>query len=275
MNPDSPSEIRAVLEERGLALKKRWGQNFLVNRGARERLLTILHPRRGERVWEIGPGLGAMTAALLPAAAAVIAFEVDRGLCRYLQETLGSEPAFTLVPGDFLQTWAPALAAHGPPHRILGNLPYRSASIMIAALIEGSVRPERMVFTVQKELAERMCSPPGRKSYSSFSVLCQACFSVTGRGDLQPGNFYPAPEVTSTVVEMAPRADAPTGPALESLSRLTRRLFASRRKTIRNNAGDPALLSALEHEGIDPGQRAEQVAPDALVRVARGLAGRD
>lgn len=271
MNPDSPSEIRALLAERGLALKKRWGQNFLVNRSARERLLRLLQPTSGDTAWEIGPGLGAMTSALLSAAATVVAFEVDRGLCRYLEETLGAAPAFRLVPGDFLQTWAPALEAHGSPARILGNLPYRSASLMVAALIEGGVRPERMVFTVQKELAERMASAPGRKSYSSFSVLCQACVSVAGRGDLQPGNFYPAPEVTSSIVEMTPRADAPRGAALEVLSRVARQLFASRRKTIRNNVRDQETLAALEQEGIDPGQRAEQVPPDAFVRLARRL----
>jgi len=269
MNPDSPSEIRSLLEGRGLALKKRWGQNFLVNRAARERLLTLLEPAPGDTAWEIGPGLGAMTAALLSAAGAVVAFEVDRGLCRYLEETLGSAPAFTLVPGDFLQTWAPTLSERGQPARVLGNLPYRSASLMIAAMIEGGVRPARMVFTVQKELAERMGSAPGRKSYSSFSVLCQACFRVAGRGDLQPGNFYPAPDVISSVVEMSPLPDAPTGAALLELSRLTRGLFASRRKTIRNNVHEPEVLEALAAEGIDPAERAEQVPPEAFVRLAR------
>ncbi|HUJ73295.1 MAG TPA: 16S rRNA (adenine(1518)-N(6)/adenine(1519)-N(6))-dimethyltransferase RsmA [bacterium] len=273
MNPDSPSEIRSLLEERGLALKKRWGQNFLVNRAARERLLALLAPVSGDTVWEIGPGLGAMTAALLSAAGAVVAFEVDRGLCRWLEETLGGAPAFTLVPGDFLQTWAPALAALGPPTRILGNLPYRSASQMIAALIEGGVRPERMVFTVQRELAERMASAPGRKSYSSFSVLCQTCFAVTGRGDLQPGNFYPAPDVVSSVVEFTPLPGAPNGAVLLEISRLTRQLFSSRRKTIRNNVRDSRLLEALAAEGIDPAQRAEQVPPEVFVRLARRVTG--
>ncbi|HTO21394.1 MAG TPA: 16S rRNA (adenine(1518)-N(6)/adenine(1519)-N(6))-dimethyltransferase RsmA [Spirochaetia bacterium] len=272
MNPDSPSDIRSLLEERGLALKKRWGQNFLVNRAARERLLALLEPAPGDTVWEIGPGLGAMTAALLSSAGAVIAFEVDRGMCRYLEETLGGAPAFTLVPGDFLQTWAAILSTRGLPARILGNLPYRSASLMIAALIEAGVRPARMVFTVQKELADRMASAPGRKSYSSFSVLCQACFRVWGRGDLQPGNFYPAPDVVSSVVEMSPLPGAPGGATLLELSRLTRELFASRRKTIRNNVRDAAVAMALEAEGIDLGERAEQVPPEAFVRLARRVA---
>ncbi len=205
MNHDSPSDIRILLQERGLALKKRWGQNFLVNRGARERLLMLLDPGAGETIWEIGPGLGAMTAELLERARLVVAFEVDRGLCRFLEESFSHRPSFILVPGDFLQTWRVTASARSLPDRVIGNLPYSSASIMIAALIEGSVRPRTMIFTVQRELAERMASPPGRKSYSSFSVLCQASCRVLHRGDLKPGSFYPAPDVVSSVVELQPR----------------------------------------------------------------------
>ncbi len=141
MNPNSPSEIRALLEERGLALKKRWGQNFLVNRGARERLVSILGPGPRDTVWEIGPGLGAMTAALAASAGRVFAFEVDRGLCRYLEETAAELPSVTVVAGDFLQTWKPLRDREGPPQLVLGNLPYRSASLMIADLIESGLRP--------------------------------------------------------------------------------------------------------------------------------------
>jgi 16S rRNA (adenine1518-N6/adenine1519-N6)-dimethyltransferase len=273
VNPDSPADIRSLLEERGLALKKRWGQNFLVNRGARERMVEILAPRPGETVWEIGPGLGSMTGLLAGAAGRVFAFELDRGLCRYLEECLHGLPSVTLVPGDFLDTWKSTMAAHGTPDRVLGNLPYRSASLMIADIIEGGVRPTRMVFTVQRELADRMVSAPGVKSYSSFSVLCQSCFRVTGRGDLQPGSFYPVPDVVSSIVEMTPAPGAPEGKDLEALSTVARALFASRRKTVRNNAKDAAILEALTQEGIDLGLRAEQIAPELFVRLARRLTG--
>jgi 16S rRNA (adenine1518-N6/adenine1519-N6)-dimethyltransferase len=273
MNFDSPGEIRALLEERGLALKKRWGQNFLVNRGARARLVEILAPQPGETVWEIGPGLGAMTELLTGAAARVFAFEVDRGLCRFLGESFEGQHSFTLVPGDFIETWKDTLRRFGAPDRILGNLPYSSASLMIADIIESGLRPARMVFTVQRELADRMASPPGQKSYSSFSVLCQACFTVADRGDLQPGSFYPVPEVVSSIVEMTAAADAPVGDELKSLSVVARSLFSSRRKTIRNNAKDDAIREALGREGIDPGLRAEQLPPAVFVRLARRLTG--
>lgn len=282
MNPDSPAEIRAILEERGLALKKRWGQNFLVNRGARQRLVSLLELQANETVWEIGPGLGSMTVPLLERAARVMAFEVDRGLCRFLQETFGSASSFRLVPGDFLENWRNAVSEYGPPDRLLGNLPYRTASIMIGDLIEGGLRPHVIVVTVQRELADRMTSGPGTKSYSSFSVLCQSCFHVIDRGDLQPGSFYPVPEVVSSIVEMRPKNDAPDGRTLLVLSALCRGLFSSRRKTIRNNLGAgrlgpnvsaEALKTALVGEGIDLGRRAEQLSPEIFLRLARLLTG--
>jgi 16S rRNA (adenine1518-N6/adenine1519-N6)-dimethyltransferase len=282
VNPDSPAEIRAVLEERGLSLKKRWGQNFLVNRGARQRLIAMLEIQAKETVWEIGPGLGSMTLPLTEQAARVLAFEVDRGLCRFLLETFGNVPSFKLVPGDFLESWRNAVSQHGPPDRLLGNLPYRTASLMIADLIEGGLRPQVCVVTVQRELAERMASGPGTKSYSSFSVLCQSCFRVTNRGDLQPGSFFPVPEVVSSIVEMRPKDDAPDSRTLLVLSALCRGLFSSRRKTIRNNLASgrlgpnvpaEAVKRALVGEGIDLGRRAEQLSPEIFLRLARALTG--
>jgi 16S rRNA (adenine1518-N6/adenine1519-N6)-dimethyltransferase len=280
MNPDSPVEIRAALEEMGIALKKRWGQNFLVNRGARERLVALLDPRPGELAWEIGPGLGSMTGLLLQRGVRLVAFEVDRGLCRFLLKSFGEAAGFTLVEGDFIKTWKAALAEHGPPMRVLGNLPYRSASLMIAALVEGGVRPQEMIFTVQRELAERMSADPRSKAYSSFSVLCQACFSIEARGDLRPGSFYPAPEVVSSVVQMRPRPEGLDLRTVEVLSALLRGLFTARRKTIRNNmlaarftAGIAveAAAAALEAEGIDLGARAEEIPPETFVRLARRI----
>jgi 16S rRNA (adenine1518-N6/adenine1519-N6)-dimethyltransferase len=280
LNPDSPADIRALLAARNLSLKKRWGQNFLVNRGVRERLVSLLSPTAADAVWEIGPGLGSMTELLLGKAGKLVAFEVDRGLCRYLEETFSSRAAFTLVPGDYLETWRAARDSHGSPDLLLGNLPYRSASIMLADAIEGELRPRRIVATVQRELAERMGAVPGTKSYSSFSVLCQSCFKVTGRGDIQAGSFYPAPEVVSSVIEMNPLADAPSGSVLQMMSMVARGLFASRRKTIRNNMVGGTLAEridplkgarAMEEAGIDPSRRAEELPPEAFVRLARLL----
>ena len=277
LNHDSPAEIRAVLERRSIGLKKRWGQNFLVNRGARERLVSLLDPPPGGLAWEIGPGLGAMTGLLLGRGARVVAFEVDHRISRFLlEEELAGAGDFTLVEGDFLRTWRGALEAHGLPDVVLGNLPYRSASLMIAEIVTGGLRPLRSIFTVQRELAERLTAVPRTKSYSSFSILCGSCFRILERGDLQPGSFWPAPEVVSSVIELRPLEGAPSGPELEMLSRVTRALFAARRKTIRNNtvaAFGPQVLPVLERLGIDASGRAEELEPRSFVELARALTG--
>jgi 16S rRNA (adenine1518-N6/adenine1519-N6)-dimethyltransferase len=275
LNHDSPAEIRAVLERRHIGLKKRWGQNFLVNRGARERIVGLLGASSGSLAWEIGPGLGSMTGILLDLGARVVAFEVDHGIARFLrEEELADREGVILVEGDFLRTWRDALAAHGVPAVVLGNLPYRSASIMIADMVTGGLRPSRAVFTVQRELADRLTAAPGAKTFSSFTVLCGSCFSIEGRGDLKPGSFWPAPEVVSSIVEMRPRVDAPTVVEVAMLSRVTRALFASRRKTLKNNAAaafGQAGLEVLERAGVDLKGRAEDLEPGTFVAIARAM----
>ena len=239
MNPDSPAEIRALLDRAGLALKKRWGQNFLVNRGARERLIQILGPRPGETVWEIGPGLGSMTGLLAAVASRVFAFEVDRGLCRYLEETLQPLPNFTLVPGDFLETWKGVLSAQGTPERILGNLPYRSASLMIADIIESGAAPARAWSSPCRGSLPTAWRPRRARRATPRSRFSASPVSREGNGETSSRKLLPGARRG-----LFHRGDdtgspgAPTGDVLRALSGLSRALFSSRRKTIRNNARD-------------------------------------
>ncbi len=282
MNYDSPAEIRAELERLGVRLKKRWGQNFLINRGARERIVSLLDPQPADTVWEIGAGLGGLTAELLPRVRRLLAFEVDRGLLRFLEEAFADRAALTLVPGDVLASWQPALARFGPPDRVVGNLPYRTASAILASCAEQGLMAQRMVFTVQRELAERMRAPAGSKHYSSFSLLCQHLYAISERMELKPGSFYPAPEVVSTVLELAPRPELRRQTMEERLFflNLSRALFRSRRKTLWNNLlvwGDShgvtaaRLREALEAEGIDPQGRSEVLEMETVERLARRL----
>ncbi len=277
---DSPTAIREALEAMGISLKKRWGQNFLINPGARSKMLSALGALPGDSVWEIGPGLGAMTGSILSAGSRVTAFEIDRGLCRFLKEIYAPCGGFTLVEGDFLKTWKAAYG-EGSPRRVFGNLPYSSASLMIASLAEAGVRPDIMLFTVQKELGERILADPGTKAYSAFSVLCQACFNSSLLGILKPGSFYPAPEVDSSIVRMSPREEREGAVDRGMLSALARMFFSSRRKTIRNNIKEGGIsprlsrepiLDAMTAEGLDPGRRAEELSPEDYIRLAVRLA---
>ncbi len=283
-NHDSPAEIRATLAALGMTLKKRWGQNFLINRGAREKLVSLLDARAGMTVWEIGPGLGAMTERILAieGIAAVTAFEIDRKAIGFLESRLGG-PRFRVVAGDALETWKEEAAGSGLPDRLLGNLPYASASAIIGSLVESAAVPALAVFTVQKELAARMLARPGDEGYSSFSILCRSACVIERHGDLRPGSFYPAPEVISSIVSLRPRP-AGEAPADWPLFRaLVRALFASRRKTLRASiaagrvpAGRrPAeVLEACAAAGIDPARRPEEYDVTDWVRLANALEAR-
>jgi 16S rRNA (adenine1518-N6/adenine1519-N6)-dimethyltransferase len=265
LNYDSPAEIRAALAELGVALKKRWGQNFLVNRAARERILGLLDAGPTEAVWEIGPGLGCLTASLAGRCRLLLAFEIDHGLVRYLSRAFGGQEGFRLEAGDALETWPSALQRYGLPDKVVGNLPYSSASALIASFAEAGFAPGRMVFTVQR-------------------VLCQHVYAVRERFALRPGAFYPAPEVTSSVIELSPRGEADP-PALRALfNELVRALFRSRRKTLWNNLlawpgarrfGADRLRAALGAQGIDPGGRSEELGAEQLAGLARRLASED
>ena len=250
-------------------MSKRFGQNFLVNRGAREKIMATLGATAGDRVWEIGPGIGSMTAMSLDAGLAISAFEIDHGFARLLERVFGAEPGFRLVEGDFLDTWRAELEARGLPDFIFGNLPYNAAAAIIAALLESGTLPPRMVFTVQREAALRMTAKPDTKDYSSFTVLCASSCKVRLAFDLGGGSFWPQPRVTSSVVvlEALPRHLVPEDRA--GFTSFVRHSFASRRKTLRNNlkaAGwaEATIDAALEATACDPAVRAEALGPERL-----------
>jgi 16S rRNA (adenine1518-N6/adenine1519-N6)-dimethyltransferase len=281
LNYNSPVEIRRVVEELGLRLQKRWGQNFLVNQGARRRIVSFVEAASGDTVWEIGPGLGTLTVLLLPQVRQLVVFEIDRGLIRYLEDTFATHSNFHLIGGDVMKTWQACYMEHGCPDRIVGNLPYSSASALIGALAEARLQAGRLVFTVQRELAQRMTAKPGSKNYSSFSVLCQIAYQISERMQLKPGSFYPAPGVDSSVVVLEPIPGALDVGNWRDVLRCLRLLFRSRRKTLRNNlaAGgfsgpvhSKRLDRLLGELGIDPGLRSERLTPQQLLQLSRGLA---
>lgn len=283
MNYDSPSEIKATLGRLGLSPHKRWGQNFLVNPHARQRIIELLDPQPDEAVWEVGPGLGCLTVPLLSRVHSLVAFELDWGLVHFLERELSAHAGLELVQGDVLKTWKGEYERRGAPQRVVGNLPYSSASALIGDLAEAELRPARMVFTVQRELAQRMTAAPASKAYSSFSVLAQVTYRVEACMELKAGSFYPAPEVSSTVVLLTPQLEIPPPRDRRVFLRLLRALFVSRRKTLWNNLlsggfaddeGRNRLQETLAAEGIDPNLRSETLKPQQFVRLADRLADR-
>jgi 16S rRNA (adenine1518-N6/adenine1519-N6)-dimethyltransferase len=280
INYDSAAALRALLEERGLGMRKKFGQNFLINPMARKRLADALEIGEGEDAWEVGPGLGAMTRELLDRGAHVRAFEIDPGFAGLLGELFKDRAGFTLVEGDVLKTWR---QAPGAPY-LLGNLPYNIGAVLLAHFIEEGRFFKRMIVTVQKEVARRMAAKPGSADYSSFSVLIGSAYKVSPLMVIGGSSFYPAPRVESQGVRLDLRAGSEGAPRPPLFYPLVRQLFSSRRKTVKNNLhnfvssriikpGDSLgiVLPVLEQCGIKPEERADNLTVEQFAELAEKL----
>jgi 16S rRNA (adenine1518-N6/adenine1519-N6)-dimethyltransferase len=229
-------------------MRKKFGQNFLINGAFRKKLTDSLELMPGDKVWEIGPGLGAMTRELLDRGAVVRAFEIDPGFADFLREEFDDPANFSLVRGDVLKTWK----HEAPVPFLMGNLPYNIAAALLGDLIEGGRFFKRLVVTVQKEVGRRMAARPGQADYSSFTVLVSGVYRVRPLMTIGGPSFYPRPRVDSVGIRLdlrdeflSPGADAggraagentvvPSSPFPPLFYPLVRRLFSSRRKTVKN-----------------------------------------
>jgi 16S rRNA (adenine1518-N6/adenine1519-N6)-dimethyltransferase len=279
-HPDynSPVELKNFLESNGMAMQKKFGQNFLVNEDARKKLVDALDVNENSTVWEVGPGLGSMTSMLLERGVNLTVFEIDHGFARLLPqffEEYAQKGRFTLIEGDVLKTWPKYAETNAHADRFFGNLPYNVAATIIADTINHGVRFDKAVFTVQKEVGLRMCAKCGSEDYSSFSVLCQWAYNVKSILDLAGGNFWPKPNVTSRAVLMTKRDDFPRCKNPEFFMKMLRQLFLQRRKTIKNNlskiANSEQIETALKNANIAPNERAENLNVDKLLQLSDEL----
>ncbi|RMG21399.1 MAG: ribosomal RNA small subunit methyltransferase A [Deltaproteobacteria bacterium] len=267
---------RALLEAHGLRPKKGWGQNFLRERWVLDRIVAVLSPAPGERVIELGAGLGHLSERLLRAGADVVAVERDRDLVPILESAL---PELCVVAADAKQVDLRTLAGGAEKIAVTGNLPYHLTSPILFHVLEYRTLVSRAVLMMQKEVAERLAAGPGSKVYGVLSVrfgLHARCRIAFGVG---PRAFVPQPKVTSSVVRIdfleRPRAD-PGDPAL--FRQLVKAAFGQRRKTLQNalkSVADRATLAkAFAEADIDPGLRAEQLPVEAFAALSRALSSR-
>ena len=249
---DSPSHIKAILEENSLAMSKKFGQNFLLSFAIREKIVSSMNLEAGNTVWEIGPGIGNITTILLEKGYNVTAFEIDRGFITLLKEIAFKDVnQFHLVEGDALKTLK-IESEKRIPDAICGNLPYNVGSVIIARLLEDRVGVPTMVFTLQKEVVDRIVGNEGTKNWSTLSILCQVDYQVKSLFTIKAANFFPPPNVDSCVVLFTKRAEPLVPEHLRTIFfPIVHDLFASRRKTMRNNLIHGKALSRLSSEKID------------------------
>lgn len=290
-------ESRGVLERYGLATKHHLGQNFLVNDAIIGKILALAELCDTDVVFEIGPGIGTLTVALLPVAGAVVAVEADRSLEPVLAETCAQDSErFALILGDALRVTPERLGAAvatlsieglaPQPTKLVSNLPYQVAATVVLQTFEQMPSVQRAVVMVQAEVADRMAAPPGSKAYGGYTAKLALYARPTGRFEVSPGNFMPPPRVDSAVIRLdrAPMLDPETGTVLSAAQiswccQVIDAAFAQRRKTIRNSMGsngfDKAELdAAFARAGIDPRTRAEVLAPHDFVRLSAALGWR-
>ena len=278
LNYSSINEISAVLSENGLAMTKKFGQNFLINQEARARIVSAAMVSPGMDVWEIGPGLGAITHLLLKAGVAVKAFEIDHGFASVLRDKAFPDEDFTLIEGDALET---LFSIPFDADRVMGNLPYNVGSEIIARLIERRCLPPMMVFTLQKEVALRMMAKPGSEDYSSFSVLTQLDYDNTVPFTIKAGSFFPAPRVDSAVIVMRRKESYVDDDERDGFLAFIRVLFGQRRKTIRNNIlssrqfSRDSMEAAFASAGLTGGERAEVLDTPILLSLFRAMKKQD
>lgn len=266
---------RRVLARHGLAPKRGFSQNFLVARPVVERIAEAVAAREGERVVELGPGLGTLTAALLRRGAHVVAVERDRDMIEVLRADLGSHPELEIVNGDAATVRFAELAAPGDRPAVAGNLPYAITGAILRNLGEQREAVSRAVLMVQKEVRDRLLAVPGTKAWGALTVFTANAFAIERVCDVRPGAFHPAPKVASAVVRLVPRA---TTRAVEddTFRTLVRAIFDARRKTLRNAlraafAPDERIARALAATGLDPAVRGETLDIEILGALARAL----
>ncbi len=253
--------------------RKRFGQNFLHDQSIIEQIIHALGPKAKQSIIEIGPGKGALTAALLNSGANLTAIEIDRDLAALLEQTFGGQANFRLLEQDVLQLDFNSLLSPENPGRIIGNLPYNISTPLIFHLLAYLPGIIDMLFMLQLEVVERMRATPGSKAYGRLSIMCQYYCEVEKLFEVPPLAFSPAPKVTSAIVRLRPRNQPQT--MLEDpkqLESLVRQAFAQRRKTLRNNLQGLVSAEQLQALDIDPGLRPENLSLQDYVRICRWLA---
>ena len=274
----TPSATREVLERHGLYTKYGLGQNFLVNDDVIRKILELADVDPEDRILEVGPGIGTLTAALLQRAGHVTAIEKDYDLPNVLNDTLAPwNDRFSLLNMDALDVQAADLEGVAPqakalPNKLVSNLPYAVAATVVLDYLQRFDFLESATVMVQKEVADRMMASPGSKTYGAYTVKLGLFAQPAGRFAVAPGNFFPPPHVESAVLRLNRSAARDANGAelsaeeLAATCTMADAAFATRRKTLANSCKTHFAANAevrdrlpqlFEAAGVDPHRRGE------------------
>lgn len=267
-----PEPLRNIIARHGLSASKALGQNFILDRQLLAKIAAIPGDLTGESVYEVGPGPGGLTRALLETGAMVTTVERDRRCIPALAE-LAEEfgERLRIIEADALGVNEPGLVGRGA--HVVANLPYNVGTALLLRWLEGDWPPwwSSLTLMFQKEVAERIVARPGSSAYGRLSVATQ--WRARPRIAMTVGRsaFVPPPKVTSAVVHIVPK-DAPVGVDARVIGKLTEAAFGQRRKMLRSSLKQyPGAIDVAQALGIDIERRAETLSIDEWVKLARAL----
>jgi 16S rRNA (adenine1518-N6/adenine1519-N6)-dimethyltransferase len=263
--------LREVIKRHGLSASKALGQNFLLDEQLLDRIARVPGDLAGERVYEVGPGPGGLTRALVRAGASVTVVERDRRCLPALEEIQQAFPgSLSVMEDDALAIDEPAAIGSGA--HIVANLPYNVGTALLVRWLGGEAWPpwwKSLTLMFQQEVAERIVARPGSSAYGRLAVLAQWRSEARLAMKVHRSAFVPPPKVMSAVVHLVPK-QAPEGVLAGTLERISAASFGQRRKMLRRSLhAIPSALEALDALGIDPERRAETLGIDEFVAIAR------
>jgi 16S rRNA (adenine1518-N6/adenine1519-N6)-dimethyltransferase len=262
---------QALLRKHDIHPSKRLGQHFMLASGSLAKVVEAADLRGDETVLEIGAGIGALTVRLAQAAKRVVAVEIDGRLLPALHEIVNSHPGVEIIHGDFLEQDLATLVGEDP-YCVVANIPYNITSLLIRRLLEASKRPDRLVLTIQYEVAKRIVAAPGQMSLLALSVRLYGDARIVAR--VPAGSFFPPPKVDSAILRVDLHAEQQL-PAdrIPRFFQLARAGFQQKRKQLRNsmasglNVSTNQVAAWLERAAIAPRSRAQELSLEDWMRL--------
>jgi 16S rRNA (adenine1518-N6/adenine1519-N6)-dimethyltransferase len=263
------ADVVALLDEIGRHPSRSLGQNFVVDPNTVARIARLARVGEGNRVVEVGAGLGSLSLALAATGASVLAIEVDQHLVPVLRRVV--EPAGVQVfEGDALTLdWSAVARGEGPPWVLVANLPYNVATLLVVKVLEEAPQIGRMLVMVQKEVGERLAAGPGSRTYGAVSVKVSWFGSAAVVGSVSREVFLPRPNVDSVLVSITRRPEPAFDFPYAEVMSLVRAGFAVRRKMLRVALRGRVSPEAFAAAGISPESRAEMLGVEAWGRLAQ------
>ncbi len=264
----TPSEIRALLARHGIRPSKALGQNFLADPNTARRIVRLAELQPGDRVVEVGPGVGSLTVALADTGAHVRAIELDRHLVPILEEVVAGRDVEVVHDDAVRVDWAAQLGS-SYPWVMVANLPYNVATTVVVRALETAPMIKRLLVMVQREVGERLAASAGDDAYGAVSVKVAYYATAKVMGTVSPNVFIPKPKVESALVRLVRHEQAPVRVQdAERMFDLVRAGFATRRKTLRNTLEGRIDAERFQRAQVDPQARAETLALADWARLA-------